>query len=392
MNNVFGYIDDQSDSLFGDQPLCEVDALIFAWLSYFEIEKLDNLGLDCRNLTLSQVVEKAEQNLGEFKRPDKLAKLISTMTGAWMLKQVSDKVRFKDVRIGDYRTVTDHENGIQFSATSYVLDNGIEVVSFRGTDTSVAGWKEDCMTTFSRTIPSQDMALDFVNAREASHPIIIAGHSKGGNLAIYAASECRSELVPVITDIYNFDGPGFCYDIGTTVNFNAIRDRIHSYVPGSSVFGMLMKHMDDYVVVSSMNAGIMQHYAFYWKIEGRSFVLQKGRNMSSRSMDAAFNQWLDEFSFEERKAFVETVFTIIEESGVKYFDEFTSIGFARMREVFSKMRKLDPQKKKMIRTFFGKLMRASEKEMISSAAGFFGKVKGTVATKVQGMLPKWQRH
>ena len=114
--------------------------------------------------------------------------------------------------------------------------------------------------------------------------------------------------------------------------------------------------------------------------------------MSSRSMDAAFNQWLDEFSFEERKAFVETVFTIIEESGVKYFDEFTSIGFARMREVFSKMRKLDPQKKKMIRTFFGKLMRASEKEMISSAAGFFGKVKGTVATKVQGMLPKWQHH
>ena len=175
MNNVFGYIDDRSDSLFSEQPLCEVDALVFAWLSYFEIEKLDNLGLDCRNMTLSQVVEKAEQSLGEFKRPDKLAKLISTMTGAWMLKQVSDKVRFKDVRIGDYRTVTDHENGIQFSATSYVLDNGIEVVSFRGTDTSVAGWKEDCMTTFSRTIPSHDMALDFVNAREASEPCHLCG-------------------------------------------------------------------------------------------------------------------------------------------------------------------------------------------------------------------------
>ncbi len=387
MYNVFGYIDEQSDSTFRDLPLCEVDALVFTWLSYFEIEKLDNLGIDCRYLTIKELVEKAEQNLGPFKRPDKLEKLISVVTGAWMLKQVSDKIRFMDVKIGDYKTVTDHENGIQFSVTSYVLDTGLEIVSFRGTDTSVAGWKEDCVTSFSRTIPSQKLALEYVNARRCEHPIMLTGHSKGGNLAIYAASECRKELVPLITDIYNFDGPGFCYDIKSTANFNAVKDRIHSYVPGSSVVGMLLQHMDEYVIVSSMNAGIMQHYAFYWKIEGRSFVLQKKRNMSSRSMDAAFNQWLNDFSPEEKKEFVETIFTIIEESGVKYFDEFSSVGFAKIKEVFSKMRSMDPQKRKMIRSFFGKLMRASQKEMMVSAADLFGKVKGKVVGKVQGMLP-----
>ena len=388
MTNVFGYIDEQSDSNFRDRPFCEVDALVFAWLSYFEIEKLDKKGIDCRGLTLQELAEKAEQNIGKFKKPDKLLKLISVLTGAWMLKQVSDKTRFKDVRIGRYRTVTDHEKGIQFSVTSYILDTGVEVISFRGTDTSVAGWKEDCMTTFSHTVPSQDLALEYLNSSESDGQIILAGHSKGGYLAIYAASECKRNLVPRIADIYNFDGPGFCFDISETANFNDLKDRIHSYVPGSSIVGMLQKHMDDYVVVSSMNRGVMQHYAFYWKIEGDSFVLRERRNLSSRTMDAAFNQWLDDLSFEDRKALVETIFSILEESGVKYFDEFSTAGFARIRAVISKMHNMDPHSRKMIRSFFGKLMRASKNEMISSATDLFGKVKVNVTEKVHRIIEK----
>ena len=387
MTNVFGYIDEQSDSLFRDRPFCEVDALVFAWLSYFEIEKLDNKGIDCRGMTLHELAESAEQNIGKFKKPDKLLKLISVLTGAWMLKQVSDKTRFKDVRIGRYKTVTDHVNGIQFSVTSYILDTRVEVVSFRGTDTSVAGWKEDCMTTFSHTVPSQDLALEYLNAGDSESPIILAGHSKGGYLAIYAASECRKDLVPRIEGIYNFDGPGFCFDISETANFNDLKDRIHSYVPGSSIVGMLQRHMDDYVVVSSMNRGVMQHYAFYWKIDGQSFVLRNNRNISSRTMDAAFNQWLDDLSFEDRKALVETIFSILEESGVKYFDEFSTAGFARIRAVISKMHNMDPHTKKMIRAFFGKLLRASKNEMISSASDFYGEVRKKVVGKVHQIMP-----
>ena len=387
MTNVFGYIDEQSDSLFRARPFCEVDALVFAWLSYFEIEKLDNKGIDCRGMTLQELAESAEQNIGKFKKPDKLLKLISVLTGAWMLKQVSDKTRFKNIRIGRYKTVTDHKNGIQFSVTSYILDTGVEVISFRGTDTSVAGWKEDCMTTFSHTVPSQDLALEYLNGGDSKNPIILAGHSKGGYLAIYAASECRKDLVPRIEGIYNFDGPGFCFDISETANFNNLKDRIHSYVPGSSIVGMLQRHMDDYVVVSSMNRGVMQHYAFYWKIDGQSFVLRKNRNISSRTMDAAFNQWLDDLSFDDRKALVETIFSILEESGVKYFDEFSTAGFARIRSVISKMRNMDPHTKKIIRAFFGKLLRASKNEMISSASDLFGEVRKKVVGRVHQIMP-----
>ena len=121
MNNVFGYIDECSDSLFKDQPFCEVDALVFTWLSYFEIENLAEHGIDCRRMTLKSLVKKTEESLGEIKKPEKLGKLVSTATGAWMLKQVSDKKRFKGVRIGGFKTVNDHINGIQFSFFLIVL-------------------------------------------------------------------------------------------------------------------------------------------------------------------------------------------------------------------------------------------------------------------------------
>ena len=110
--------------------------------------------------------------------------------------------------------------------------------------------------------------------------------------------------------------------------------------------------------------------------------------MSSRTMDAAFNQWLDDLSFEDRKALVETIFSIIEDSGVKYFDEFSTAGFARIRAIISKMHNMDPHSKKMIRAFFGKLMRASKNEMISFASDFFGKVKENVSEKIHHLVEK----
>ena len=385
MNNVFGYIEECSDSLFKDQEFCEVDALVFTWLSYFEIENLEERGIECRKLTLKNLVKKTEETLGEFKKPDKLGKLVSTATGAWMLKQVSDKKRFRSVRIGDFKTVNDHENDIQFSVTSYILDNRAEVIAFRGTDTSVAGWKEDCMTSYSLKVPSQELALEYLNKRRGRRPIIVTGHSKGGNLAIYAASMCRKTLVPRIADVYNFDGPGFCFDIKTTRNFNEIKDRIHSFIPGSSIVGMLLQHVDDYVVVSSLSAGILQHYAFYWKIDGRSFVLQKKRNLSSRSMDTAFRQWMEDLSLEERKAFVETVFSAIEDSGVEYFDDFST---SDLRKLFSKMNSMDAQTKKMFRSFLGKLIKASSTEVLSAASDVFGRVKDNMAERISNTLAK----
>ena len=374
MSNIYDYIDKDCDSSFGDVPFCEVDALVFAWLSYFEIEELHNTGYSCYNLTLQELVMAAEKILGDIQEPDRLGKLVSSSTGAWMLKKVSKKTRFKRVRIGDFKTITDFEKNIQFSATTYVLDNDVKVVAFRGTDTSVAGWKEDCMTSYSPEIPSQKLALEYLDSCTDKSDLIITGHSKGGNLAIYSAVKCRKPVLESIVGIYNFDGPGFCFDITKTGNYSTIEDLIHSYIPGSSIVGMLLNHMDDYTIVASSNAGIMQHYAYNWQIEDRSFVTQENRNISSRSMDAAFQEWLKELSFNDRKQFVQTIFSVIEGAGVEYFDEMTSEGFSKMKAIFLEMRNLDEKTASMVRSFFRSLMAASMSEFKTVAVDIYNNV------------------
>lgn len=213
MGNIYNYIDQNCDSDFSTEPFCEIDALIFAWLSYFEIENLQNAGYSCFNLTLSELVMASQKILGKIQEPGKLKKLVSASTGAWMLKKVSKKSRYRRVRIADFKTVMDPVNNTQFSVTSYILDTGTEVVAFRGTDTSVAGWKEDCMTSYSLEIPSQKLALEYLNSRQGKSNLIVTGHSKGGNLAIYSAAKCTKDVLNRIAGIYNFDGPGFCFDI-----------------------------------------------------------------------------------------------------------------------------------------------------------------------------------
>jgi len=378
MSNIYDYIEKNCDSLFSEEPFCEVDALVFAWLSYYEIENLQNVGYNCINLTLQELVMASQKILGKIKEPGRLGKLVSASTGAWVLKKVAKKKRYKHVRIADFKTVNNFENNTQFSVTSYALDTGMEVVAFRGTDTSVAGWKEDCMISYSSEVPSQKLAVEYLESRAGKTDLVITGHSKGGNLAIYSAAKCKKSVLKNIVDIYNFDGPGFCFDIKEAENYSAIADHIHSYIPGSSIVGMLLKHMDDYTIVASSSAGILQHYAIYWQIENRTFVTQEGRNISSRSADIAFQAWLNELSFEDRKKFVETIFAIFEGAGVEYFDDITSEGFSVMKSIFLKMRQLDDETANMVRSFFKALMDASLSEVKAAAVDIYNNVIETI--------------
>ena len=389
MSDIYGYIEEKGERTFSEEAFNEVDALVFAWLSYFGIEKMEEAGVQCRALKLSELVLRAEETLGEFKKPDILNKLVSAVTGAWMLGKAAQKRRYSDVVIGDFKSVFDPDNSIQFSATSYDIGRNTWVVAYRGTDTSVAGWKEDCLTSFSMVVPSQELALQFLESCHAPRrKIMLTGHSKGGNLAIYAAVKSGYRNIDKVKAVYNFDGPGFCYDIRKTRNFPKIKDRIHSFIPGSSIVGMLLHHMDDYTIVASSNVGIMQHYAFYWKIEDGKFVTQDKLSTSSRTLAKAIRQWLKGLSFEKRKAFVETVFSVFEDAGIEDFSSLSAVGFGKMKEIFFQMKNMDEQTRKMARSFFRALVKAYKRELKVTAVETYDKMKDIVADTYDKVVEK----
>ena len=73
----------------------------------------------------------------------------------------------------------------------------------------------------------------FAGRQQLAVPLYLGGHSKGGNLAMYAAIR-EQTIQPAITRVYNFDGPGFRPSFYERYDCTAILDRIHTYVPKDS--------------------------------------------------------------------------------------------------------------------------------------------------------------
>ncbi len=207
---------------------------------------------------------------------------------------------------------------IQFAAASFILEDGdgeVRVIAYRGTDDSIAGWKEDCCLAVSDTVPAQETGLRYLEDTADGRRALLCGHSKGGNLAVYAALFASEERMKDITSVYNFDGPGFCFDMRDTKRYDRIRERIVTIVPESSIVGMLLEHGNEYRVVKSQGAGLLQHDALFWQVLGNKFVYTDKRNESSFIADKALRAWIDGMSVGERREFIDALFGILEGTG-----------------------------------------------------------------------------
>ena len=217
--------------------------------------------------------------------------------------------RYAHLAIIDYANVVEPEKETQFSACTFLLPDDSRLVAFRGTDLSVAGWKEDLNMAFM-TVPAQRRAVDYA-ARAAAKfggPLYLSGHSKGGHLALYAACHTTDAIRSRIRQVYSFDGPGVDKATLNGPGYQAVRDRVQSWLPQNSVVGMLMCYHTDYHVVKSTASGLMQHDAFTWAIRDGAFEQLKDLNSSSRTSGEAFALWLDQRTEEERRFLAEVIF------------------------------------------------------------------------------------
>ena len=201
---------------------------------------------------------------------------------------------------------------------TYRLPSGMLVVAFRGTDDSLVGWKEDFNMAFQYPVPAQVTAADYL-ARVAAlwkdAPIVLTGHSKGGNLAVYAAMNASDEVKDRVERIYSLDGPGFPEAVVNSFEYSSVSDRIVKIVPDSSVVGMVLETPERCMVVKSDVEGIMQHFAFSWQMHGGEFDKVEDVANSSVTFNKALNKWLSNLSKEQRERAVDALFAVLEASG-----------------------------------------------------------------------------
>lgn len=206
-----------------------------------------------------------------------------------LLTQLLQSPRYADILLDGYENIFDPVRQEQFAALTLHLPDGSAAVAFRGTDGTLVGWKEDFNMAFSTVVPAQLDAVRYLSdvAERTQGGIYLCGHSKGGNLAVYAAAFCAPEVQQRILGVRNFDGPGFTQQVLSQTGFARILPRVRTYLPRSSVVGMLLEHEEAFTIVESRSVGIYQHNVYQWEIARGGFVELQQLSASSHLMDRA---------------------------------------------------------------------------------------------------------
>ncbi|MBQ2241203.1 MAG: DUF2974 domain-containing protein [Clostridia bacterium] len=311
MANVFDYIKWRGDLSFEQSPLNEIDALIFCELSYIFFEGIVPKDLDEGYVTLAEAAEVFfERNAGmdEIRLGELVPKEIVPL-----FKIAAASKRFANIPLAHFVNVIDDETVEQFSAISFFPDSDSVFIAYRGTDDSITGWREDFRMAFQTPVPAQKRAEDYlIKASEGAKTICVAGHSKGGNLALWAAMNSPDEIAERIDKIYNFDGPGFLNDIWEGANYERIADKISTVIPTGSIVGLLLKYDKNYrVTKSSAKNYLYQHDALTWEVEGVEFVCDEDVAPDVKRANEVVGKWIYSMEPDDRRAFVEGFFDIL---------------------------------------------------------------------------------
>ena len=227
--------------------------------------------------------------------------------------------RFREVLIRDYLSLFDVERQTQFAAMTFVYKKEFAYVGFRGTDTSLTGWREDLNMVYAEPVPAQDQAVRYAEAVAPHLPrrLFFGGHSKGGNLALYAALRAKPEVQDRIDRVYTHDGPGFKPGMFSPADWNRLDGRIHRTVPQDSIIGLFMESHTSPQVVQSTAKGIDQHSIFSWEVDGNDFRYLDDITDSAKLSSAAVAEWLSRYTDEEAADIVDALFKAIEASGAQ---------------------------------------------------------------------------
>lgn len=313
MANLFDYIAWRGDLSFAQCPVCAVDSLVFAALSYANLEVLVPDGFP--SLPLQEAAEAL------MARPDH-DKLVRSENDEKFLLTAARSPRFRSVQVCCCRAKTLEDLETQFGAMAFLLPDGSAFLAFRGTDLTLVGWKEDFNMSFQDIVPAQTESAEYLKEFAAvfDGPLYLTGHSKGGNLSVYAAATASLDVQERIRAVYNYDGPGFGQSMMGSEGYLRMVPRIQTYVPESSIIGMLLEHEEPYSAVKSTQVSIFQHDVFTWEILGADFVRAPGVDAHSRQMNVAIKTWLEGMSRQERMDFVDTLYSILSVGGAKNVD------------------------------------------------------------------------
>ncbi len=318
--NILDYLAWRGDLSFEKDAFNEVDNLILSELCFFDfgeiMSKDEILNLGTAVHLLSEKHDMNTHRLGLF----------FTSSFEKLLLAAAKSHRFGDTLISNPISVHQASPAMQFAATTFYLSDGTAYVAFRGTDDYILAWKESFTLGIKDEIPGQIAALAYLKQvlKTTAKPIRVGGHSKGGNLALYAALQLSSEEQERLVAVYSNDGPGFRKNVRSEEAFLNLKGRFYSMTPYVSVVGAMLEHGDDSDVIESDGKGAFQHDVFNWHVECNRLVRVPDRSKTSKEFEATLKAWINKLPDCEKEVFLETMYKLLTSSGAKTLSELNN--------------------------------------------------------------------
>lgn len=316
METLADYVKWMGDLDFEHRPLCEADAMVLCVISYFDLSPLFTDGQ--QEVPLRECVKMIDEGRARLL-------IVGGDLGNMALFDAAVRTeRFGALMVSDYTDITQRTPALQFSAVTFTDPGRFSFIAFRGTDSSLAGWKENFMISFTQT-RSQQLAENYVHDRmERGGKWYIAGHSKGGNLALYAACRLSDEELARVEHVYMLDGPGLCpevMDSGLIRRVDPVTTRI---IPEFDVIGKLFEPgITDTRIVKSFREGIMQHSLPSWLVDHGKLALTEKNASRSLRLNEVMDSWIENRPMKDRAVFVDELFDALAGAGVKDFSQLT---------------------------------------------------------------------
>ena len=348
MGNLITYVQQYGAQTFEDKSLTDIDVLVLTEIAYLPFDEIVPKSCDVTEaISLEQLGKEFEQIK---EKQQELNPFMITSERIELLEVVSKSQRYKDIKVFGFMNDIDDELTKQFAAVCYQWEEESRWIIFRGTDESLTGWKEDFMMTYSDLIPAQIDAIEYLRkqAELFSGSLNISGHSKGGNLSLYASAMQEETVQDRIKQIYCWDAPGVHRSILNTEGYQRVVSKAKRYIPQDSIVGLMLESQVPYHIIESQGSGISQHSALMWNIEDDHFVELTELTRNSQLTDQTFKQWTEVVSDEDLKLFFDTFFELIFEMGVETVNDVYYNFRMYMQKFFEKAYQMNPEKREVL--------------------------------------------
>ena len=348
MKNMLDYIKEFGHLSFEERAFSEIDALVLTELEYLPLEKVVPSDVNGEHFaTVKDIAEYMKEHKQELFDENPM---MITQERHEVSQVIADAPRFQSLKFFGVVSVWDKDTTKQFAAVTVEVEPSVRLVVFRGTDETLIGWKEDFLMTYSPLVAAQTDAKEYL-AKQASlfdGDLMVSGHSKGGNLAIYAAATQEEDVQLRIVDIFCFDSPGLYRSVLETKGYQNIVPLAMRYIPQDSLVGLMLESEVPYVIVKSNATGAMQHSAMTWEIEDGQFIKMEKLTKNSQLNDQTLKKWTESVSDEELELFWNVFFELLFSVGIDTVNDLYGQFMHYVQEFLKAAGDMDEEKRELL--------------------------------------------